>query len=530
MKVLISDKISDQCLAVFENYKNIEVIYKPEAGKDIPLLKELIKDVDGLAIRSATKVTPEILDVCENLKVIGRAGIGVDNVDIPYASQKGIIVMNTPTGNVITTAEHAISMMCAMARRIPQATASTKSGKWEKAKFMGTELTAKNLGLIGCGNIGKIVADRANGLKMNVLAFDPFLTEERAKELHVQKVSLGELFEKADFITVHTPLNDKTKNLINKEAFLSMKNGVYIINCARGGIVNEEDLDAALESGKVAGAALDVFVEEPVSKDHPLLNRDNVIVTPHLGASTEEAQVNVALDVAHQIGDFLTKGTIVNALNTASASSEVLQKIGPAIDLCFKIGSFHGQLCEESPKKVNITYYGDINKYPSSSLTSSFLQGLLKPMVSDESVNSVNAPYLAKERGIEVCESKSSKDSDYNMLIEVELEFANSKRFISGTLLGKSKPRIVKFEDVYPELLPQGTILIVENLDQPGVVGNVGSFLGQENVNISRIQLGVDAKTKNARAFYNVEQDVCDKTIAGLKEISGIVNVKKVNL
>lgn len=531
MKVLVSDKLSESGLDVFKKFPQIEVLYEPSLGKDVEKLKKVIAEVDGIAIRSGTKLTAEILDCAQKLKVIGRAGIGVDNVDIPHASKKGIIVMNTPTGNVITTAEHAISMMCALTRQIPQATASTKSGKWEKSKFMGSELYNKVLGVIGCGNIGKIVVDRAQGLKMNVSVFDPFLTDEIAEELGVKKVALDELLKTADYITIHTPLNDKTRNLINKQAFEIMKKGVYLINCARGGIVNENDLAWAVENKIVAGAALDVFEKEPVDPAHPLLKLDAVICTPHLGASTEEAQENVAVDVAQQIGDYLTNGTIVNALNTPSVSKEVAKHLEPAVALCRALGKFQGQLCEESPTKVEINYYGDVTKYPVGSLTTAILQGILEPMLANVIVNSVNAPYLAKERGLTIQESKFNSHSDYSSLVEISLHFKNKAYLtLAGTLFGKNQPRIVRYNNVSPEVRPEGTILIVENEDKPGVVGRVGTYLGQQNVNITRLQLGLDEDSKTAIAFYNLRDDVNDEIVKGLKEIDGILTVKKVNL
>lgn len=530
MKILISDQLSDRALDVFKKYPQIEVIFDPALGKDVAKLKAAIADVDAIAIRSASKLTAEILDCAKNLKVIGRAGIGVDNVDIPHASKRGIIVMNTPFGNTITTAEHAIAMMCALTRSIPQATSSMKGGKWEKNRFMGAELYNKTLGVLGLGNIGKIVADRALGLKMKVAAYDPFLTEEKARELGVEKVELDELFKRADYITIHTPMTDKTRNLINRQAFDKMKRGVFLINCARGGIVNESDLVWAIENKIVAGAALDVFEKEPVDSNHPLLKLEQVICTPHLGASTEEAQENVSLDVAHQIVDFLVNGTVVNALNAASASGEVLQQLAPVIPLCEKIGSLHGQLCEESPKKIQINYYGEITKYPTAVLTTEILKGFFKPVLSDAQVNAVNAPYIAKERGVEVQESKISAHSDYAMLVEVILEFPKNRQSISGTVFGKQKPRIVRFNNIYPELRPAGVIVIVENRDKPGVVGRIGTYLGQKGVNISHIQLGLDDSTGLATAFYNLDSDVGAEVLKGLAAIDGIVSVRKVVL
>jgi D-3-phosphoglycerate dehydrogenase len=530
MKVLISDTLSDAGLEIFRQAKGIEVLYEPDIHKDLEKFKTIIADIDGLAIRSGSKVTADLLAHAKKLKVIGRAGIGVDNVDIPAASKMGTIVMNTPGGNVVTTAEHAISMMCALTRQIPQATASIKAGKWEKNRFMGAELFNKILGIVGCGNIGKIVADRALGLKMKVIAFDPFLTAEIASELGIEKVELNDLFARADYITCHTPLNDKTKHIINKEAFAKMKKGVFIINCARGGIVKEDDLAAAIEAKIVAGAALDVFEKEPVDPSNPLLKLDQVICTPHLGAATEEAQENVALDVAQQIADFLINGNIVNALNAPNVSGELLKKLGAVITLSGKIGSLHGQLCKESPEEIRIAYYGDIIKHPLASLTTAILQGVLKPMMEEGSVNAVNAPYLAKDRGIKVQESKISSHSDYATLVEVTLKFKDSERVISGSIFGNASPRIVRFNNLFPEARPEGHILIVENQDKPGVIGKIGTYLGQHSVNISRMQLGLDEASGRATAFYNVASDVSEEILSGLRKIDGIIEATKVYL
>lgn len=530
MKVLISDKLSDTGIEIFNKTSGLEVINDASIGKDVDKLKKAIADVDAIAIRSGTKLTKDVLSGAKRLKVIGRAGIGVDNIDIDAASKMGIIVMNTPGGNVVTTAEHAISMMCALSRNIPQATASIKGGKWEKSKFMGSELYRKTLGIIGCGNIGKTVASRAQGLKLNVISFDPFLSDELAQELNIKKVTLGELFKQSDYITVHTPLNDKTKYLIDKEAFKQMKKGVYIINCARGGIVKEDDLCWALESGIVAGAALDVFEKEPVDPNNPLLHMDNVICTPHLGASTEEAQENVAVDIANQIVDYLVNGNIINSINTASASAEVLKKLGPAIKLGEKLGSLQGQLCTESPKEILINYYGEITTQKTAPITTAILQGVLQSMLSDDSINSVNAPYLAKERGITVKESKISTHSDYSMLIEIALKFKGSESIVAGSIFGKGHPRIVYFNNIFLEVNPTGQILIVENEDKPGVVGNVGTFLGNKHVNISNLQLGLDEKTKMATTFYSVDGDLNGKVLTELGKLDGIVSVRKVFL
>ena len=530
MKVLISDQISDACLKVFAKYPQIEVLYKPELGKNVDELKKAIADVDALAIRSATKVTADILAAAKNLKVVGRAGIGVDNVDVEAASKKGVIVMNTPRGNMITTAEHAIAMMCALVRSIPQATASIKSGKWEKNKFMGSELFQKTLGIVGCGNIGKIVASRAQGLQMQVIAFDPFLSDDLAQDLGIKKVSLLELFRESHVITVHTPLSEKTKHLINKEAFGEMRKGVYIINCARGGIINEDDLAWAIEQKIVQGAALDVFEIEPVPTDHPLLKLEQVICTPHLGAATEEAQENVAVDVAVQIAEFLTQGTVVNAVNTPSASTEVLKQMEPYIQLAKKMGLFFGQLCEESPTAIHIRYYGDIVKFPTAALTSAILQGILGVMSSTLAVNSVNAPYLAKERGIAIQESKNSQHSDYTALIEVELAFKTKNYVCSGTVFGKNQARFVRYNGNSIELRPEGHMIMIDNEDKPGVMGRVGTYLGAQGVNITHLQLGLNEVTKQATAFYSLSGDVAKNVIDGIAALDGILSARKIVL
>lgn len=530
MKVLISDKLSEAGVSIFQKAAGIEVLNKPGLGKNVEELKKIIADVDAIAIRSETKLTADVLSCAKNLKVIGRAGIGVDNVDVAAASKMGIIVMNTPGGNVVTTAEHAIAMMCALTRNIPQATASMKAGKWEKSKFMGSELYQKTLGIIGCGNIGKIVANRAKGLKMKVISFDPFLTNELAQELEIEKVDFDDLLKRSDYISVHTPLNDKTKGIINKAAFDKMKKGVYIINCARGGIVSEEDLVLAIESGVVSGAAMDVFVKEPIDPSHPLLKLDKVICTPHLGASTEEAQENVALDIANQIVDYLIHGNIMNAINTASASAEVLSLLGPSINLGKKLGSLQGQLCTESPQEIHINYYGDVIAHNIAPITSSVLQGLLQPMLTDVAVNNVNAPFLAKERGIKVHESRINKHKDFSSLIEIILKFRDRISTVSGSIFGKENPRLVRFNNTFTELNPKGAILIIENEDKPGVVGKIGSYLGERKINISNIQLGLDESSKMATAFYSVEGCITKEIIKGIAALNGILSVHFVNL
>jgi D-3-phosphoglycerate dehydrogenase len=527
-KILISDKLSDQGMALFKSAKGLQVDVK--TGLSPEELAKTIKPYEGLIIRSATKVTPEILSAADNLKVIARAGIGVDNVDLPAATKKGIVVMNTPSGNAVTTAEHAIAMMFAVSRKIPQATLSIKSGKWEKGKFLGTELCNKVLGIVGVGNIGRIVADRAIGLKMKVLGYDPFLSKEMADKLGVELVELEEIYRRSDFITVHVPLNEKTRNLIDKKAFQKMKKGVTLINCARGGIVNEGDLVAAIQEGTVAGAALDVFEQEPPPPDHPLLKLDQVIYTPHLGAATAEAQENVAVEAAEQIIDFFTTGTIKNAVNFPSVSGETLKVLQPYILLGEKLGSLQGQLTSRLPSEVAIEYRGEIVEYNLAPVTQSVLKGLLTPMVADVMVNYVNASVIAKERGLKVVESKVSGHQDFATLITVTLRNGQEERAVSGTIFGKTNPRIVQINDFYLEAVPEGTILVIHNHDRPGVIGAIGTFLGKSNINISRMQLGLEKGKSEAIALYNVEGNITPEILREIEKLPNIISVKKVVL
>jgi D-3-phosphoglycerate dehydrogenase len=527
-RILVSDKLSDQGLAILEKAPGLKV--ETKSGLAPEELRKIIGDYDGLIIRSATKVTKELLDAAGNLKVVGRAGIGVDNVDLEAATKKGVVVMNTPSGNATTTAEHAIAMMFAVSRQIPQATGSIRGGKWEKNKFMGRELTNKHLGVVGVGNIGRIVADRAIGLKMRVLGYDPFLSKDAAEKLGLELVDLPELFKRSDYISVHVPLMEKTRNLIDKAAFQQMKKGVFIINCARGGIVNERDLEWAIKEGIVGGAALDVFEQEPPPADHPLLSMDQVIFTPHLGAATAEAQENVAVEVAEQVADFFTTGTIRNAVNFPSMSGETLKLLQPYILLAEKLGLLQGQMASRLPSEVSIEYRGDINSFNLAPVTQSLLKGLLTPMASDVSVNYVNAAVIAKEKGLKVVESKVSGHQDFASLITVTLKNGSDQKRVSGTIFGKTNPRIVQINDFYLEALPEGTILVIHNHDKPGVIGAIGTLLGVKKINISRMQLGLEKGKDEAIALYNVEGDVTPQVVAELEKLPNIISVKKVVL
>ena len=515
-KVLISDKMSPAAAEIFAS-RGIEVDVKPGMTPDE--LRAVIGQYDGLAIRSATKVTKDILAAATNLRVVGRAGIGVDNVDIPAASAHGVVVMNTPFGNSITTAEHAISLMLSMLRQIPAANASTHAGKWEKNRFMGVEVTAKTLGVIGVGNIGAIVADRAQGLKMKVIGFDPFLSPERAQDLGVEKVELDELFRRADVITLHTPLTDGTRGIIGADAFTRMKDGVYIVNCARGGLVVEKDLKAALESGKVAGAALDVFAEEP-AKENVLFGDERVVATPHLGASTVEAQENVALQVAEQMADYLLTGAITNAINVPSVTAEEAPKLKPYMKLAEQLGSFAGQLAESGLRGVTVEYSGQVAALNTRPITAALLTGLLRPLL--DSVNMVNAPIVAKERNISVTEVRSDKATDFQTQIKLTISDERGGRSVAGTLIAGNRPRLVSVEDVAIEAELAENMLFVVNNDKPGFIGGVGRTLGEAGINIASFHLGRQAPGARAICLIEVDQPLRE---AVLKQVQSLPNV-----
>ena len=521
-RVLISDALSPAAVQIFKD-AGVEVDFQPALGKDKDKLAAIIGDYDGLAIRSATKVSPKILEQAKKLKVIGRAGIGVDNVDIPAATAKGIIVMNTPFGNSITTAEHAITMMLALARQIPQADASTQAGKWEKNRFMGIEITGKTLGVIGCGNIGSIVADRGHGLKMKVIAYDPFLSPERAVDLGVEKVELAELLKRADFITLHTPLTDKTRNILDAKALAATKKGVRIINCARGGLVDEVALRAALDAGHVAGAAFDVFVEEPATSN-PLFGHPNVVCTPHLGASTTEAQENVALQVAEQMSDYLLHGAISNAVNFPSITAEEAPKLKPFIALAENLGSFAGQLTETGITKVQIAYEGAVAQMKIKALTSAALAGLLRPMLGD--VNVVSAPIVAKERGIVVEETTREAEGEFESLITVSVVTERQQRYVAGTVYADGKPRIVDIKGIRMDAEFAPSMIYVTNEDKPGFVGRFASLLGDAGINIATFHLGRESQGGGAIALVEIDGDVPAALLAKVQALPQVKQAK----
>jgi D-3-phosphoglycerate dehydrogenase len=522
-RVLVSDKLSETAVQIFRD-RGVEVDYKPDLGKDKDALLAAIPDYDGLAIRSATKVTPKIIAAAKKLKVIGRAGIGVDNVDIPAATQRGIVVMNTPFGNAITTAEHAISLMMALARQIPEANASTHAGKWEKNRFMGVELFNKTLGVVGCGNIGSIVADRALGLKMKVIAFDPFLSPENALRLGVEKVELDDLFRRADFITLHTPLTEKTRNIVNAESLAKCRKGVRIVNCARGGLVVEDALYDALKSGHVAGAALDVFETEPATA-HKLFGLENVVATPHLGASTGEAQENVALQVAEQMADYLMTGAVTNALNMPSISADEAPRLRPFVALAEKLGSFAGQLTEDSITGVVIEYAGEVGDMNTRALTSAALAGLLTPMMG--TINMVSAPVVARERGIKVDEVRQTQRGAYETYIRLTVKTENMERSVAGTVFSDGKPRIIQIKGIEMEADFGPYMLYVTNEDKPGFIGALGTMLGNASVNIATFSLGRKAQGDEAICLVQIDEPVPDSILYGLSKMPQVRQAKR---
>ncbi|OQX25248.1 MAG: phosphoglycerate dehydrogenase [Desulfobacteraceae bacterium IS3] len=526
MKVLVSDNLGQVGIELFKQADGIEVDVKTGLAPDA--LKEIIGEYHALVIRSATKVTEDLLSAAKNLKVVGRAGIGLDNVDIPAATKRGIVVMNTPTGNVVTTAEHAISMMLALTRNIPQGTATLRAGKWEKKKLQGKEIFNKVLGLIGFGKIGSIVADRAKGLKMQVIVHDPFVTPDRIQKAGFESVSLKELYQRSDYITVHVPKLKDTAGFLNKSAFDQMKDGVMVINCARGGIVNEADLCEALKSGKVAGAALDVFEKEPPG-DAPLFKFDNVIGTPHLGASTEEAQTNVAVDIAKQIIDYLKTGTIVNAVNVPSVTGELLKKIGPYLTLADRMGCLLSQLTCGPLKEVIIEYRGNFQDWDMSPVSTAVLKGLLTPMIN-EGVNFVNAGVIAKDRDIKVTETSGSDAEEYINMIMVKAVTTEMSTIVGGTIFGKSDPRVVRINNFRLEMIPEGHSALIYNQDKPGAIGSVGTTLGKHNINIGRMQVGQEKEGERNIIFLCTDTPIPPNVVEELRNLPMIKTVVPLEL
>ena len=521
-RVLVSDKLSETAVQIFRD-RGVEVDYLPDLGKDKDKLLEVIGQYDGLAIRSATKVSEKVLAAAANLKVIGRAGIGVDNVDIPAASKRGVIVMNTPFGNSVTTAEHAIAMMFAVARDLPEASASTKAGKWEKNRFMGAEVFNKTLGVIGAGNIGGIVCDRALGLKMKVIAFDPFLSDERAKHLGVTKVELDELLKRADFITLHVPLTDKTKNILSRESLAKTKKGVRIINCARGGLIDEEALYDALTSGHVAGAALDVFATEPATES-PLFGLPNVVCTPHLGASTTEAQENVALQVAEQMSDYLLTGAVQNALNMPSVTAEEAAVMGPWVKLAQHLGAFAGQMTDEPIKAINILYDGSVSHMNLAALNCAAIAGIMKATNPD--VNMVSAPVIAKERGIQIATTRQEKGGVFDGYMKLTVVTDRRERSLAGTVFSDGKPRFIQIKGINIDAEIGAHMLYTTNEDVPGIIGLLGMTMGKNGVNIANFTLGRSGVGQDAIALLYLDNAIDPKVVETLESTGMFQQVK----
>jgi D-3-phosphoglycerate dehydrogenase / 2-oxoglutarate reductase len=521
-KVLISDSLSEAAVQIFRD-RGIDVDFQPQLGKDKDKLAEIIGNYDGLAIRSATKVTEKILAAAPNLKVIGRAGIGTDNIDKEAASKQGVIVMNTPFGNMITTAEHAIAMMFAVARQIPEASASTHAGKWEKSKFMGVELTGKTLGVIGAGNIGGIVCDRARGLKMKVVAYDPFLGEEKAEEMGVEKVELDDLLKRADFITLHVPFTDQTANILGRENLAKTKPGVRIINCARGGLVDEEALAELLKSGHVAGAAFDVFAEEPAT-ENPLFGLPNVVCTPHLGAATTEAQENVALQVAEQMSDYLLTGAVTNALNMPSVTAEEAKVMGPWVKLAGHLGAFIGQMTDEPIKAINILYDGSVAKMNLKALNCGVVAGIMKRANPD--VNMVSAPVVAREKGIQISTTNQDKSGVFDGYVKVTVVTEKRERSIAGTVFSDGKPRFIQIKGITIDAEIGEHMLYTTNEDVPGIIGTLGQTMGENGVNIANFTLGRSAAKGEAIALLYVDDQVPEPVIGKLRDTGMFRQIK----
>ena len=525
LKVLVSDSLAEQGVTVLEQASGIEVVNKP--GMSAEELLELIPDFHGLVIRSNTKVTAEVLAAAKNLRIIGRAGIGVDNIDVPVATQNGVVVVNTPEGNNITTAEHAIALIVSLARHIPQATSSMKAGKWEKKKFQGMELYNRTLGVLGAGNIGRFVVSRAKGLGMKVIVHDPYLTAEAAARLEVERVELDEMMSRADIVTVHVPKTKETTGILGRKEFAKAKPGLIVINAARGGIVDEEALLEALDSGQVAAAGLDVFVEEPPAKGHPLVNHPNVICTPHLGASTEQAQINVAVAVAEQLRDFLLDGQVRNSINVPTVSPEQMAEVGPYIELGEKLGSFQGQLARGRVDVVEVEYSGEIAELKVAPITIAVLKGILSPV--RESVNLVNASHIAQQLGIKVIESKVAHATDFASAVTVRVKGV-VERLVAGAVFHGKQPRIVRIDDFMLEAIPEGCTLLLHNHDESGVVGTVGTILGDANINISRMQLALHESRGEACMLVNIDQDPGEKVLAALRDTKNMIAVQILEL
>jgi D-3-phosphoglycerate dehydrogenase len=526
LKILVADRLAEAGLEIFKSHKVLDL--RVERGMSPEQLKESIPEFDALIVRSSTRVTTDVIEAAKNLKVIGRAGIGVDNIDIEAATLHGIVVMNTPQENAIAAAEHTISLMLALARKVPQADASMKAGRWEKSRFIGAEVFNKTLGIIGIGNIGGIVADRAAGLKMNVFAYDPHIPPQTASRKGISLVSLDELLARSHFVTIHVPLTEETRNMIDARALEKMLPGSMLINCARGGIVNERDLYEALSSGHLGGAALDVFEKEP-PLDNPLCRLENVICTPHLGASTVEAQESVAVAVAERVVDYLLHGTMRNPVNVPSVSPEVLAYISPYLTLGEKLGKFLAQISDFAIEEVIIEYQGELVERGVSPITSSVLTGLFTPIIGNR-INIVSARAIARERGVSVREVTSSTAEDFVSLVGITARAGDKQHSVAGTIFGKKEIRIVRVNDYEIEAVPIGNMLFIYNHDRPGVIGNIGTMLAKHNINIATMYLGRDAAGGRAVSLWQIDSPVTKETVEELANLPNIISVRQMEL
>ncbi|HET8733453.1 MAG TPA: phosphoglycerate dehydrogenase [Anaeromyxobacteraceae bacterium] len=525
-RVLVADDLSSEGVEVLRRSGlevDVKVGLKPEE------LEAIIGDYDAIAVRSATKVTARLLEKATRLRVVGRAGVGVDNVDLEAATRKGVVVMNSPGGSSVTVAELAVGMMLALSRHIAQASASTKAGKWEKKRFQGHELAGKTLGVVGIGNIGSVVVERARSLKMSAVAYDPFISAEAAAQLGVELVTLEELWARADVISLHVPLTEQTRNVVNATTLARMRKGVLLVNCARGGLVDEKALAAAIASGHVGGAAFDVFEKEPVSPDNPLLALDAFICTPHLGASTEEAQAAVAVGIAEQLAAFLTRGEVRNAVNVPSMSKEARERFGPYLRLCERLGALAAQLAPAGVREVRVAYAGEVSEAPQRILTAAVLKGLLST-VEASPVNEVSAPGIARDRGISVVEERAAGHQDYSSLVTVEVGGATGRAVVAGTVFGRRDARIVRVDQFQLEAIPEGNIILCVNDDSPGVVGNLGTALGKAGVNIARISLARDEAGEAAMSLLNVDSEPSSAVLESLRALPHVRDVRRIRL
>jgi len=527
-KILVADPISESGMTVFQNH-NGHFQVNAQSKLSLDDLKKAVADVDAIIVRSETKITAEVLAAGKKVKIVGRAGVGVDNIDVTAASRQGVIVVNVPGGNTISAAEHTVAMLLALSRNIPQANASLKAGEWKRSQFTGTELQGKVLGLVGLGRIGREVAKRCQSFGMPVLGYDPYASEEYAKNFNIKLSTLEEIYAQADYITVHVPMNDSTRHMFNAKTLAKLKPGVRLINCARGGIIDEAALAEAIKTGHVKGAAIDVFEEEPPKKDNPLFALSNVIVTPHLGASTEEAQVKVAQELAETLRDYFLTGAVRNAVNLPALDAEQFKELEPYLLLCEKLGQFVTQFFEGPIKELKIEYTGDISLKNTTPLTLATLKGFLTPILGSE-VNVVNAPHLAKERDLKWTETKTNLTTDYTSLITLKVSSAAGKFSVAGTILGKNNPRIVAIDSQSVDVVPEGTMVIYTNVDKPGVIGYVGTILGKNQINIAGMQVGRKSKSGEAITVVNVDADVPETVLKQIKEFPGITQVKNVKL